>query len=1070
MKIFYLTILNAFVCLTMSYGQNKGHGNNNLRTDRKSPQVVSISRQVPLTTSTSAPSVVFRIIFNEKVSGVSPTDFTVTTTSGSVNSSIASNAVVSVGTVGTTYDVAVSSLSGNGTFRLDLKSSGTGIVDEAGNNIKNGFTSGESYTYVAAAAPTLTSVSIASNNAISSLAKPGNTVTLNFTASVPVNTPSVTITGKTVTIASTGGNSFTASYTMLSTDATGVVPFTINFTSTTGVAGNQVTTTTNGSQVTFDKIAPLVSSINRQQPLSETTSGSSVTFRVTFNEKVTGLDATDLAVTTISGTVGASIASNAVVAVGTAGTTYDVTVSSLSGAGSFRLDLKSSGTNIADAAGNVITTGYTSGQGYTLTTSTSPTLSSVTIASNNPTISLAKPGDVVTLNFTASVPVNTPVVTIAGKSVTVTSTGTNSYAASYTMLSTDATGVVPFTINFTSTSGVAGSQVTTTTNGSKVTFDKTAPVVSGINRQLPFTETTAGPSVTFRVSFNEKVTGVDATDFVITTTSGTVGSSIASNAVVAVGTAGTTYDVTVSSLSGGGSFRLDLKGSGTAIKDAAGNAITTGFTAGQNYTLSQPVTQPGFKSITRLNNVGLGLATKDKPQAKAWTYAGKWWCVLSATGGTKIFRLDGTSWTEILLLSTSNTKPDCWVSGDLVHLLLYKGASNNSFVYSVKYDVATSTYKLWSTRPTAVTLVFPAGSETARILVDGSGRMWAASDGVSDITVRWSDAPYSSWSAPITIASGVKDDDICTLASMPGLNKIGVFWSNQTTKKFGFRTHTNGTDPTSWTADETPAAQSAIANVGVGMADDHMNLKVANDGTVYVAAKTGYDATGYAKLILLVRRPNGTWDNQYTVTVFPDGTQPLLVFNEAKGLLKVIYTTVENGGEIRYSQSPISNIAFGPSMPLITSPGVLYNYSTSTHQNYSSNVVIIATDMSAVPNQAVSILASDDDALIATIKPERSVLSIMAPVNDSLSTISAFPNPIGSNLANIRFTLEKTSNYKLALFDSKGTQLRILKKGHAKAGETNTATIDGSLLTNGIYLVQLNTGTTSQTIKLVVKK
>ena len=47
------------------------------------------------------------------------------------------------------------------------------------------------------------------------------------------------------------------------------------------------------------------------------------------------------------------------------------------------------------------------------------------------------------------------------------------------------------------------------------------------------------------------------------------------------------------------------------------------------------------------------------------------------------------------------------------------------------------------------------------------------------------------------------------------------------------------------------------------MADDHLNVAVHSNGTMYVAAKTSY--SGSPKMILLVRRPNGTWDNMYSV-------------------------------------------------------------------------------------------------------------------------------------------------------------------------------------------------------------
>ena len=67
-----------------------------------------------------------------------------------------------------------------------------------------------------------------------------------------------------------------------------------------------------------------------------------------------------------------------------------------------------------DAAGNVVTSTPTSGATFTVD-NTAPTLSSVSIASNNSTTTLAKASNVVTLTFTASETIATPVVTFQSR-------------------------------------------------------------------------------------------------------------------------------------------------------------------------------------------------------------------------------------------------------------------------------------------------------------------------------------------------------------------------------------------------------------------------------------------------------------------------------------------------------------------------------------------------------------------------------------------------------------------------------------------------------------------------------
>lgn len=114
---------------------------------------------------------------------------------------------------------------------------------------------------------------------------------------------------------------------------------------------------------------------------------------------------------------------------------------------------------------------------YSLTPDTSaPTLTTVTIASDNSDTTKAKVGDTVTISITASEALSTISATIAGHTATIADTGTNTYTASYVMDSGDTTWAVTFTIDFADVVWRSGTQVTATTDLSAVTFDKTAPV------------------------------------------------------------------------------------------------------------------------------------------------------------------------------------------------------------------------------------------------------------------------------------------------------------------------------------------------------------------------------------------------------------------------------------------------------------------------------------------------------------------------------------------------------------------------------------------------------------------
>ncbi|WP_210246635.1 hypothetical protein, partial [Methylobacterium sp. WL120] len=79
------------------------------------------------------------------------------------------------------------------------------------------------------------------------------------------------------------------------------------------------------------------------------TNATTLTETVTFSEAVTNVVASDFTVTTTDGNATAHIAS-----VTGSGTTYMVTLDQVAGDGSVRLDLKSTGTSIADTATNAI--------------------------------------------------------------------------------------------------------------------------------------------------------------------------------------------------------------------------------------------------------------------------------------------------------------------------------------------------------------------------------------------------------------------------------------------------------------------------------------------------------------------------------------------------------------------------------------------------------------------------------------------------------------------------------------------------------------------------------------------
>ncbi|MCA9994504.1 MAG: DNRLRE domain-containing protein [Anaerolineales bacterium] len=348
---------------------------------------------------------------------------------------------------------------------------------------------------------------------------------------------------------------------------------------------------------------------------------------------------------------------------------------------------------------------------------------------------------------------------------------------------------------------------------------------------------------------------------------------------------------------------------------------------------ADPLSQLTCSTITPITMSISDHGTGEKPQSKTWTYGGNWWAVFPISSGTWLWKLDqatSPSWTQVLKLSdNTNTHADAKVMGAVVHVLLYD--VTNTELVSVEYSGGT--YQLWSQRP-AVSAISLSGSETATIDIDSTGRMWLTTETSNSIIAYYNDAPYhtAGWNGPITISTfNITSDDISVVTALPG-NKIGVLWSNQGTEQFLFRVHNDSDDATTWQNVEEAAANNQIA-------DDHMNVAVASDGTLYAAVKT----TGAGQMKMLVRRPNGSWDADYDVDT-SQGTRPIVQLNEVAGVVTVIYPTSSgNGGDMIYRESATSSINFGAAQLLQS--GSL-NDPSSMKENYTDELVVVFFDRS----------------------------------------------------------------------------------------------------------------------------
>ena len=412
--------------------------------------------------------------------------------------------------------------------------------------------------------PTLSSVAIASNNSTTTLAKVADVVTVTFTADTPIQTPVVTfqsgsaaIADASITYVNTSGNIWTAAYTTDGADTDGSVTYSIAFSDLSSNAGTAVTSGT--GSVTFDKTVPTLSSVAMVSNNTTTTLAKVadvVTLTFTASETIR-----TPVVTFESGS--AAVTDTSITYVNTSGNiwtaAYTTDASDTDGSVTYSIAFN----DLSSNAGTAVT-----GGGVTFD-DTVPTLSSVAIASNNSTTTLAKVADVVTLTFTASETISTPVVTfqsgsaaVTDTSVTYVNTSGTTWTAAYTTDGADTDGSVTYSIAFSDLSSNAGTAVTSGTGS--VTFDKTAPSISAIATSalswgavLNATEDNSVGTVTVTTSGAE-----DGQLVTITLNSAVYTGEVSSNtAVVTITASG------LQNLTHGSTYTLTAD-----VSDAAGNA------------------------------------------------------------------------------------------------------------------------------------------------------------------------------------------------------------------------------------------------------------------------------------------------------------------------------------------------------------------------------------------------------------------------------------------------------------------------------------------------------------------
>jgi hypothetical protein len=348
--------------------------------------------------------------------------------------------------------------------------------------------------------------------------------------------------------------------------------------------------------------------------------------------------------------------------------------------------------------------------------------------------------------------------------------------------------------------------------------------------------------------------------------------------------------------------------------------------------------------------MGSSTATADKPQSKLWRHAGSWWALMNGQvdRDVHIHKLaPNHTWVQTgPEVDARKSYGDVLVDGNTLYVLSRRTGTGGTRLIRFTYNPVTGSYQKTPGYPV---VVITAVTETVTIAKDSAGVLWATytapdSLGVKKVWVTHSmGSSHNTWVPPFELPAAdtaVSADDIAAVVALDG--KIGVMWSNQVSDTFRFVTHVDGAPPNKWGALETALA-------GNNMSDDHINLKKAPDGRLFAAVKTNTGRAALPRLMLLIRRTDGTWSSHVHSTRGDAMTRPMVLLDASNHRVFMFAATSEGtGAQIFYKTTSMDAPGFGPGKgaPFVTRPATTLLNATSTKQpvDAASGVVVLTGD------------------------------------------------------------------------------------------------------------------------------
>ena len=542
--------------------------------DTTAPRVASIVRRIPTSSPTNADSLTWRVTFSEAVSNVDAADFAVRGATATMT------AVATVSGVTGAYDVTTSggNLAGvSATVTLAIASSHN-IQDAASNALSNTAPTGtndNSYV-VDNTAPTVTISSVPATSTKSFLPK--------FTFSEAVTgfaVGDITLGNATASSFTTATNKM-AYWVVVTPTAAGTVTVDVSANAAQDAAGNGNTAATRASS-TFT--LPAITITAGTAPVPE---GTPAVFTLSLTLSTTAELAVNVTVSETGGDMVAAAdegartvtfqanSTTATLSVATAPDSVDeansvVTATVAADTGS------PASYSVGTPASAMVTVQDNDTRRVTVSATALPVNEGSTgtyrvVLNSQPTASVA-----VTPSRTGSADVTFSPATLTFTTSTWDTVQTVTVTAAQDSDAVDDSATISHAVTGGDYAGVAADSVVVTVDDDETT-DTTLPRVASIVRRIPTSSPTNADSLTWRVTFSEAVSNVDAADFAVRGTTATM------TAVATVSGVTGAYDVTASggNLAGVSATVTLTIASSHNIKDAASNALSNTSPRGTN--------------------------------------------------------------------------------------------------------------------------------------------------------------------------------------------------------------------------------------------------------------------------------------------------------------------------------------------------------------------------------------------------------------------------------------------------------------------------------------------------------